>query len=225
MFGKNPKRAVVYGAGNEVFVHEIFKTIQAEGPYVGMPAIFVRLGGCNLSCSFCDTEFENFTKINVGDIIRQIQDLSISSSGNKSISLVVITGGEPMRQPISLLCQALLQLKYKVQIETNGTLYQNLPNEVDIVCSPKTTNNRYFKINEQLLPKINAFKYLISANIAGYDIVPDLGHFQFSIPVFVQAMDEYDEELNFINKQLAVKIAIENGYRLSYQIHKELEIR
>ncbi|CAN0594227.1 unnamed protein product, partial [Ectocarpus sp. 12 AP-2014] len=59
MFGDNPIRPPEKGDGLHLMVKQIFKTLQGEGPHVGTPSIFVRLGGCNLACDFCDTEFEN----------------------------------------------------------------------------------------------------------------------------------------------------------------------
>ena len=201
MFGNNPKRPSIKGDGTQLFVQAIFKTLQAEGPYFGVPSVFVRLGGCNLACSFCDTEFESFSKKALYDIIAEVQILSKNSTSKQSIFLVVITGGEPFRQPLTLLCEKLLEQGYKIQIETNGTLYQKLPDEVEIVCSPKVANGKYHKINQDLLTKINAFKYLISTNIPGYSEVPELGQSNYQIPVFVQAMDEYDQAKNTENKQ------------------------
>lgn len=224
MFGDNLKRPVVKGDGQFLSIKSIFKTLQAEGPYCGVPAIFIRLGGCNLACSFCDTEFEDYLEKSLEEIIGQVEYLSKNSNKIRSIFLVVITGGEPLRQPIYRLCEKLLQLNYKVQIETNGTLYQDLPDGIEIICSPKVTNLKYHNIREELMPKITAFKYIISEHVAGYNKVPELGQSLYSIPVFVQAMDEYDEKRNSANKKLAVSIALENNYRLSYQIHKELGI-
>lgn len=221
MFGDNPKRPPVKGDGQILFVQNIFKTLQAEGPYFGTPSIFVRLGGCNLACNFCDTEFESFAPRYLYDIVERVDDLSKNSRGDRSVFLIVITGGEPLRQPIKPMCEMLIDLGYKIQIETNGTLYQELPNDVEIVCSPKVSNGKYHQINEQLLSRINAFKFLISANLPGYNTVSD---FCVGRTVFVQAMDEYDEELNKKNKKLAVEIALEHGYRLSYQMHKDLDI-
>ncbi|NDB87187.1 MAG: hypothetical protein EB127_31570, partial [Alphaproteobacteria bacterium] len=113
-----------------------------------------------------DTEFEDYLEKSLDEIIGQVEHLSKNSNKIQSIFLVVITGGEPFRQPIYGLCHKLLQLNYKVQIETNGTLYQDLPDGIDIICSPKVTNSKYHNIREELLPKITAFKYIISANIA-----------------------------------------------------------
>ncbi len=61
---------------------------------------------------------------------------------------MVITGGEPLRQNIAALCEAMLAEGFKMQIETNGTLFSPLPEGVDIVCSPKNTGGGYYPLRE-----------------------------------------------------------------------------
>ena len=77
MFGKNPIRPPEKGDGSILFVQEIFPTLQGEGPLAGVPAVFLRLGGCNLACSFCDTEFESFKEWKLEDIIAEVKKLSL----------------------------------------------------------------------------------------------------------------------------------------------------
>lgn len=224
MLGKNPIRSLEKGDGSYLMIKQIFKTLQGEGPHAGIPSVFIRLGGCNLACDFCDTEFENFENFTTESIVNQVKKLSLNNDNIKSIGLVVITGGEPFRQPISKLCERLLEEEFAVQVETNGTLYRDIPAGVDIVCSPKTINGKYLKVREDLLARITAFKFLISTQKLEYSSVPDLEQTKYNIPVFVQAMDELDQDINIANKKLAVEIAINNSYRLSYQIHKDLKI-
>lgn len=225
MFGNNKLRSPLSGNGNELEVKKIFKTIQGEGVYVGLPAIFIRLGGCNLACDFCDTEFEDFQLMKLEAIIKQVELFCLNDEKKRAVKLAVITGGEPLRQPIYRLCEELILRDFMVQIETNGTLYRQLPATTKIICSPKLANNgKYFPLRADLLPKITALKFLISANKTGYNQVPELGQKAFNIPVYVQPMDEYDQALNQLNRKLAVEISLETGYRLSYQIHKELGI-
>lgn len=224
MLGQNPKRPPQIGDGTKLFVKSIFKTVQGEGPNVGVPAIFIRLGGCNLACNFCDTEFEDYHEMDTEEIINIAKNLSLNPQKERSVSLIVITGGEPFRQNINILCSQLLQNNFQVQIETNGTLYHDIPKEVEIICSPKISNNKYYPPHPQILSRITAFKFLISTNIQSYNAVPELGQKEFNIPVFVQAMDQHDHAINIANENLAVEIAINNGYRLSYQIHKKLRI-
>jgi organic radical activating enzyme len=212
MHGKNPIRAPEKGDGNTLDIQHIFATIQGEGPYTGMPAVFIRLGGCNLACTFCDTEFESFHAMGLADVLARVKQIAGAAR------LIVITGGEPLRQPIAPLCEALIRDKFKVQIETNGTIWRELPGAVEIVCSPKNTGQGYFPLRPDLLARVTAFKFIVSAQQQEYSDVADMG--QGDIPVFVQPMDEYDEAKNAANLALAVELAQSRGYRLSLQLHK-----
>ena len=209
MKGKNPIRPPVVDDGAALAVVSIFATLQGEGPYAGWPAVFVRLGGCNLACDFCDTDFEDFAPMSVAEMVEQVAGLKFQ--------LVVITGGEPLRQNITPLCEALLAKGFKIQIETNGTLYRPLPPSVDIICSPKNTSGSYAPIRPDLIPRITAFKFLISESNPHYRDVPDIAA---SAPVYVQPMDEDDAEKNTRNMQRATALALAGGYRLSLQLHK-----
>lgn len=221
MFGDNPKRAALKGDGSILEVQEIFPTLQGEGPYAGWPAIFIRLGGCNLACNFCDTEFESYKSLELSEIISEV----LPRVHKSNIQLVVVTGGEPFRQPITKLCDMLLENGLMVQIETNGTLYQAIDERVDVICSPKNTNGVYSPIRPDLLERISAFKFIISAHDKNYGVVSEVGQSLYNVPVYVQAMDEYDEVKNKANLALALSLAMENGYRLSMQLHKFLGIK
>lgn len=220
MFGKNLKLKPEYMTSTVLKVTQIFNTFQGEGPFVGYPAVFIRLSGCNLACTFCDTEFDNYTEYSVEEIIYKIESDTIVKR-----PLIVITGGEPMRQNISLLCQKLLDRKYIVQIESNGTLIApNLPNGVKIVCSPKIINGQYHKIRPDVLEKTIAIKFLISAYEQYYCDIDDVGQHDYNIPTYVQPMDEYDAEKNASNLTLAMSITRKNGVILSLQMHKMIGI-
>ncbi len=219
MRGDNQKRPIEFGDGNSFKVFKIFRTIQGEGPNVGIPAVFVRLGGCNLACNFCDTDFDDFEEITINQILSTVLELATDK-----IKLVVLTGGEPFRQNIYPLCELMIMNGFKVQIETNGTIYRDVPNDVEIICSPKAINGKYSAIREDILPRISAFKFLVSDNLPEYSLIPDIGQRMYGTPVLVQPMDQFNDELNQRNKRLAVEIVVNNGYRLSYQIHKELKI-
>lgn len=71
MFGNNKISNIVPKGGDFLEVVKIFHTLQGEGPFAGTPAIFVRLGGCNLQCKFCDTEFDHFNSLSISDIIEK----------------------------------------------------------------------------------------------------------------------------------------------------------
>lgn len=219
MFGNNPIRPPEQGDGTALKVVSIFATLQGEGPFAGHPSVFVRLGGCNLACDFCDTEFEDFLVMPLDDILEQVVTLAASVR-----DLVVITGGEPFRQNIRPLCDALLARGLRVQIETNGTLWRDLPQEVDIVCSPKVSGGHYHPLRPDLLARVSALKFIISAHHPDYRAVGEVGQAATKIPVYVQPMDEGDEVKNAANRAHALTLAQTHGYRLSLQLHKLLEI-
>ena len=129
-FGNNPILAPKITDGKALDVQEIFATFQGEGIFTGFPAVFIRLGGCNLACKFCDTEFDSYQNLSLEEIILETKKLS-ENNKKRTHNLIVITGGEPLRQNIIPLCEELIQDGFVVQIETNGTLYRKLK-EYDI---------------------------------------------------------------------------------------------
>jgi len=176
MFGKNKVLGATYGAsakdvteretkGEALVVNSVFKTIQGEGPHAGSPAIFIRLTGCNLACYFCDTEFEKGEHHFIADIVTEVLQLA-----GRTIALVVLTGGEPMRQQIVPLCYYLADAGFLIQIETAGTLWPAHVGErsleqlvesgdVELVCSPKTAI-----VHSLITRHCQHYKYIIAAD-------------------------------------------------------------
>ena len=111
---------------------EIFESIQGEGPQIGMPAIFIRLAGCNLSCAWCDSKYAfNGTLTTMKEILTQTR---LSKCKN-----VIVTGGEPLIQEIRPLIVELLKQEKKVYVETNGTIFsEHLIGLATFIVSPKT---------------------------------------------------------------------------------------
>ncbi len=216
MFGNNPIRPPENGTGQTLQIVEIFPTLQGEGPFTGHPAVFVRLGGCNLACSFCDTEFEQFRPMALEAVLAEIE--------KHPPRLVVITGGEPLRQNIVPLCETLLARGFKVQIETNGTLWRPLPAGVHIVCSPKVSAGAYHALRPDLLARVDALKFIIAEDVADYREVGEVGQGAHAIPVYVQPMDVQDPARNAANMARAAMLAQRDGYVLSLQTHKILGI-
>ena len=99
-----------------IAIAEIFYSIQGESTYAGLPCAFVRVAGCNLDCSYCDTPAAR------GHGIRMTMAEIVARLGTFGCHLVEITGGEPLCQPeVPRLCRRLLRLGYRVLLETNGT--------------------------------------------------------------------------------------------------------
>lgn len=204
-------------------VFKIWPTIQGEGPWVGSPAVFVRLAGCNLQCPACDTDYTSSRSYYTP---RELLG-AVAGYGTR---LIVLTGGEPFRQTIGpFVCLAVESGKH-VQIETNGTLFQEgLPYGdagLTIVCSPKTPS-----INPQLEPFVHSFKYVLDHRSVDDDGLPLTSMF-LSTPiakppsatppdrVFIQPLDEGDNDANQKNMKAALDSCTRFGYRLSLQIHK-----
>jgi organic radical activating enzyme len=215
-------------------VHSIFYTIQGEGPFAGQPAVFVRLAGCNLQCPGCDTDYTSERELmGAADVASKIHMLLrarvLPGAGR---ALVVITGGEPFRQDIPKLVSLLLHKGYRVQIETNGTLFRPSSvwehSAVTIVCSPKAG-----KLSKDLVKHIDAFKYVMRAGSVDPDdglptlaldhsaaprvVRPPAGS---TVPVYLQPMDRGDELLNRENLHACIASCMKFGYTLQVQIHK-----
>src|SRR5215471_11688917 len=129
-----------------MFITEIFKSVQGEGTRAGLPCVFVRLTGCNLRCTWCDTAyaFHGGKKMSVDEVLARVDELcgrTVEQAGAEAqVPLVELTGGEPLLQEeIYPLAEALLKRGYTVMIETSGERFVGrLPKEVikivDVKC-------------------------------------------------------------------------------------------
>ena len=109
-------------------INEIFYSLQGEGFFTGTAAVFIRLSGCNLRCSFCDTDHTDGREMTEEEILDEILRYPTRHA--------VITGGEPGLQLSDQLVSLLHDCGYFIQIETNGTCA--LPADIDwLTCSPK----------------------------------------------------------------------------------------
>lgn len=150
---------------DRLFVTSMFFTLQGEGPYAGKPALFIRLAKCNLTCSFCDTFFDDGDWMTFEQIEEKIKEtiaqyfnernipvptwaisMKVSIEDNQVVPLgtffpgvvLVMTGGEPLLQEnISDFMQNQLSKFKAVQVESNGIPNTVVPDGVTLVCSPK----------------------------------------------------------------------------------------
>lgn len=123
-------------------INEIFHSIQGEGPYQGVPQIFVRFSGCNMKCIYCDTGHTYYKEYTVEGLLKEIPQIDVHS--------ISITGGEPLCQS-DFLVEFLPRLNHRVYLETNGILYEELKlllPYVDIISMdfklPSSTGERAF---------------------------------------------------------------------------------
>jgi 7-carboxy-7-deazaguanine synthase len=147
-----------------LYLIEIYKSVQGESSFAGRPCIFVRLAGCNLRCSWCDSEytFKGGYKLTEDEVVAEIEKLA-------PVRLIEFTGGEPMLQEKELvpLMTRLLASGYELMIETSGERpLANVPAEVhkivDVKC-PASGEGGSFRIgNLEALTKRDEVKFVIS---------------------------------------------------------------
>jgi 7-carboxy-7-deazaguanine synthase len=229
MFGTNVIRKYEDNfEGQTVQVHEVFRTIQGEGPLSGVPSVFVRLTGCNFRCWFCDTHWddEEDPYYAVGQLVQDIRDCG-------KTPLVVITGGEPCRQNLAPLVGNLRAYGYKIQVETAGSIWQDCLVDTTIVVSPKAG-----KVAKEFLEeRDNVYlKYVLEARNIDEDGLPlknpQRGKGPVARPpfylgkdkIYVQPCDEQDESENKANLFAVRNSCLEHGYRASVQLHKLIDV-
>ena len=253
MFGQNPIRSADYADPSKLAIEETFYTIQGEGPFAGRPAIFIRLSGCNLACTFCDTQFEKMAEQSRD--VEEYLGWFFKEFNQQQRSLIVITGGEPMRQNLDYLLHGLLGHPEAnntiIQIETAGTLWQPEYAGVDfeimvsrrdvfLVCSPKTP-----KVHPKIAEHCSHWKYVIKATEVDEAGLPNrstqmadgplrplyrpalekiVNCWSSDASIWVSPCDEYDIVKNKANLEAVRDIALKHGYWVSLQTHKILGV-
>ena len=156
-------------------ITEIYKSLQGESTHAGLPCVFLRLTGCNLRCSWCDSEFsfDGGKKMVLEDVLREIARLSPSGG------LVEITGGEPMLQEREVipLMEQLLDADYQVLLETNGERpLAHVPKQVvkivDVKCPHSGEANTFAVENLKTLQPHDELKFVLTDR-ADYEFARD----------------------------------------------------
>jgi 7-carboxy-7-deazaguanine synthase len=133
---------------------EIFYSIQGEGTWTGTPAVFVRLAGCNLACDFCDTDYAIRSIAAVDDVLHAVR-----AAGGDCPS-VILTGGEPLAQAQApALIEALRRDGRRVHVESNGTIYVPLPDDVWLCVSPKE------RVDERMAARADEAKFIVDERV------------------------------------------------------------
>jgi len=218
-------------------INEMFQTLQGEGFYTGVPAIFIRLQGCPVGCSWCDTKhtWEKLAdrETALGDIL--VKTVETDAWGNADAALlietiqrqgwtarhVVITGGEPSIYDLRPLTTALEAQGFQCQIETSGTHEVHCSEKTWVTVSPKVNMRGGYDVLAQALQRADEIKHPVARERD------------------VEALDELlatlsDSKARIIalqpisRKEAATKLCIETciarNWRLSMQTHKYLNI-
>ena len=222
---------------DQLFVTSLFMTSQGEGPFRGKPAFFIRLAKCNLACSFCDTFFDDGEWLTFDQIDSRIKT-TIDEYFNNNVPhyaknyvqtedelgttikfkprdmVLVMTGGEPMLQSNIGAFLSFMESKFAhTQIESNGTLVQDIPSSTVLVVSPKCSERhgqpvKYLEPKQSMLERADCLKFVMSSDpTSPYNVVPDWAlEWKNSTgkDIFVSPMNIYNDEPR-LSKQLRME--------------------
>jgi len=218
-------------------VNELFQTIQGEGVYTGVPAIFVRLQGCDVGCAWCDTkhtwdidpskqselmlltdkstESDRWADVSAKEIVDEIKRLGYTAN------LIVITGGEPCMFDLRELTQVLHEFGFQIQLETSGTYPVLVDDQTWVTLSPKINMRGKKEVLKIALVRANEIKHPVGTEKD------------------IEQLDALLQQLKSVNDKticlqpisqkpkataLCMKTCIERNWRLSIQMHKYLDI-
>jgi len=188
-------------------VVEIFYSIQGEGSQVGIPCIFIRLHGCNLSCTFCDETLHKgaYEPFDFDEILAKIQVYPSH--------YVVITGGEPTLYDLNGFIEFLQAHMYSVAVETNGYNFSNIANANWVTYSPKNWDAIAAHGYDEV-------KFVVSQSSDVSKII----HFKSYKPLFIQPQNDKDKP-NAQNVAFCVDFVKKHPqFILSVQLHKFLGV-
>ena len=200
----------------KIKVSEIFTSFQGEGPYVGTPATFLRLYGCNLECEWCDTDISTYEILSVDDVA----EIILTQMEFNNIKTLIITGGEPTLQmeEIKRLIKELPE-DIKIQMETNGLLFEYIP-EIEYVISPKQDKEKVF---ENYYSYENTFfKFVITSQEDIDEVISLKEKYGYDKTIWLQGEFSQDAEMADLIRENFPRL---DNVKLSVQTHKYLNQR
>ena len=214
-----------------MFITEIFKSIQGEGTRAGLPCVFVRLTGCNLRCTWCDTAYAFYggKKMSVDEVMARVGELA---GRNKTVPLVELTGGEPLLQEeIYPLAERLVAAGYTVMIETSGEKFVGrLPREVikivDVKCPDSGEADTFEMKNLEAVSENDEIKFVISSR-RDYEFAREFTRRhnldeKVKQVLFSPVFDDPEGKWKGLEPRQLVEWMLEDGLqvRLGLQLHK-----
>ena len=214
-------------------VTEIYKSIQGESTYAGLPCVFVRLTGCNLRCSWCDSEyaFTGGCRMTIEQVLGQVEHLS-------NPGLVEVTGGEPMLQEKEVvpLMQRLLDDGYTVLLETSGErplhrVPAGVVKIIDVKCPGSGEADCFDLENLDVLGSGDEIKFVLSDRadyefakdfLSRYKLAQRVGAILFSPAFSKDAIGSSGAAHCLLDPRELAEWMLADGVpaRLSLQIHK-----
>lgn len=199
-------------------ISEIFgPTIQGEGALIGQPTIFVRTGGCDYRCSWCDTLHavdsayrDTWTPMSANDIFEKVQHLS----GNKPL-MISLSGGNPAIQPLGALIKRGHEHGYTFALETQGSIAQNWFGDLDVLTlSPKPPSSNMQTDWNKLAECVNAAGAQTKTNLkivifdeTDYTYAQNAAQKFPELPIYLQpgnpvSDEDKEPELDTLNRRL-----------------------
>ncbi|MDO6508612.1 7-carboxy-7-deazaguanine synthase QueE [Colwellia sp. 4_MG-2023] len=217
-------------------INEMFETIQGEGSFTGQPSIFIRLQGCPVGCSWCDTK--HTWEVELSDEVTKEKMLAKSQEtpqwSNLSVTQikalvteqgyqakhVVITGGEPCMVDLTPLCDAFEYIGYSTQVETSGTFDILVSTKCWVTVSPKINMRGGYPILSSAMARADEIKHPVATEQHVDDLKTLLAEHDIgNTPIYLQPISQKDRAT-----QLAIDTCIANNWRLSIQVHKYIGI-
>ncbi|RUO80492.1 7-carboxy-7-deazaguanine synthase QueE [Idiomarina tyrosinivorans] len=218
-------------------INEIFETLQGEGVFTGVPAIFVRLQGCPVGCPWCDTQHTWNTDADKQVAVAELAKKTAADDRWAELSAddivawferngyrakhVVITGGEPAMFDLQPLAEVLEKRGYRLQIETSGTFPLQVSAATWVTLSPKLDMPGGYLVQPENMRRANEIKHPIAMqkHIDALDQLLQQYPVADDVVISLQPISQRPRAT-----ELAIATCIERGWRLSVQMHKYLNI-
>lgn len=218
-------------------VNEIFQTIQGEGVFTGVPAVFVRLQGCPVGCSWCDSR--HTWALDMDNLVAQEQVLDRSNESDKwsyftaeellgevqrlgyTARHLVITGGEPCLYDLRELSERFIAAGFRVQLETSATYPVRIAPSAWVTASPKINMKGGRQVRHDALQRANEIKHPVATarHVEELDALLANCRLGAEVTICLQPISQKAHATT-----LAIKVCIERNWRLSIQTHKYLNI-
>lgn len=235
---------------SKIAISEVFYSIQGEGKTVGIPSVFIRLGGCNLMCGGMGTQFDKELhngaewRCDTVEVWMKAQSKEINKvlpndciQAIKNGAHIILTGGEPLMQQTQLE-EFIKYIKFELgiekpffEVETNGTIIPNdyLTNNINLWnCSPKLSNSgndKSITYKPDVIKHLNnlntIFKFVVSKEKDWEEIKKDYLYLIDKKKVYLMPSGENQKLLNQ-NKKTVVELAKQNYLNFTTRLHIDI---